>query len=124
LGQLDAKAPPIEKLKSLLKWALEVRLNGGMPFLPSTNANVREMLMRNLKYVTRVLKLNGKIEKLVLAAQKQGDLNPNLPSDVILFSYYSRTCDPAVDYLQTFSKMNKTQIVDHMIQVAFSGISA
>jgi AcrR family transcriptional regulator len=124
LGQLDAKAPPIEKLKSLLKWALEVRLNGGMPFLPSTNANVREMLMRNLKYVTRVLKLNGKIEKLVLAAQKQGDLNPNLPSDVILFSYYSRTCDPAVDYLQTFSKMDKTQIVDHMIQVAFSGISA
>jgi hypothetical protein len=82
------------------------------------------MLMRNLKYVTRVLKLNGKIEKLVLAAQKQGDLNPNLPSDVILFSYYSRTCDPAVDYLQTFSKMDKTQIVDHMIQVAFSGISA
>lgn len=124
LGQLDAKAPPIEKLKSLLKWALEVRLNGGMPFLPSTNANVREMLMRNLKYVTRVLKLNGKIEKLVLAAQKQGDLNPNLPSDVILFSYYSRTCDPAVDYLQTFSKMDKMQIVDHMIQVAFSGISA
>jgi AcrR family transcriptional regulator len=124
LGQLDAKAPPIEKLKSLLKWALEVRLNGGMPFLPSTNANVREMLMRNLKYVTRVLKLNGKIEKLVLAAQKQGDLNPNLPSDVILFSYYSRTCDPAVDYLQTFSKMDKAQIVDHMIKVAFSGISA
>ena len=124
LGQLDAKAPPIEKLKSLLKWALEVRLNGGMPFLPSTNANVREMLMRNLKYVTRVLKLNGKIEKLVLAAQKQGDLNPNLPSDVILFSYYSRTCDPAVDYLLTFSKMDKAQIVDHMIKVAFSGISA
>jgi AcrR family transcriptional regulator len=124
LGQLDAKAPPIEQLKSLLKWALEVRLNGGMPFLPSTNANVREMLMRNLKYVTRVLKLNGKIEKLVLAAQKQGDLNPNLPSDVILFSYYSRTCDPAVDYLLTFSKMDKAQIVDHMIKVAFSGISA
>ena len=123
LGQLDAKAPPIEKLKSLLKWALEVRLNGGMPFLPSTNANVREMLMRNLKYVTRVLKLNGKIEKLVLAAQKQGDLNPNLPSDVILFSYYSRTCDPAVDYLLTFSKMDKAQIVDHMIKVAFSGIN-
>ena len=124
LGQLDAKAPPIDKLKSLLKWALEVRLNGGMPFLPSTNANVREMLMSNLKYVTRVLKLNGKIEKLVLAAQKQGDLNPNLPSDVILFSYYSRTCDPAVDYLLTFSKMDKAQIVDHMIKVAFSGISA
>ena len=123
LGQLDAKAPPIEKLKSLLTWALEVRLNGGMPFLPSTNANVREMLMRNLKYVTRVLKLNGKIEKLVLAAQKQGDLNPNLPSDVILFSYYSRTCDPAVDYLLTFSKMDKAQIVDHMIKVAFSGIN-
>ncbi|QZA76370.1 TetR/AcrR family transcriptional regulator [Deefgea tanakiae] len=122
LAQLDNDLKPIEKLIALLEWALRVRLEGGMPFLPSTSTHVREMLMRNLKYITRVLKLNGQIEKLVLAAQKSGDLNPELPSDVVLFSYYSRTCDPAVEYLQKFSKMDNESIITHMLQVALNGL--
>ena len=79
------------------------------------------MLLRNLTYVGRIYKLNGQLEKLVLAAQKSGELNPDLPSDVILFSYYSRTCDPAVEYLQQFSKMKEDDIVQAMLQVAFQG---
>lgn len=122
IAQLNSDLTPINKLTVLLEWALRVRLEGGMPFLPSTSAHVREMLMRNLKYITRVLKLNGQIEKLVLSAQKSGDLNPDLPSDVILFSYYSRTCDPAVEYLQKFSKMNNEAIITHMLQVALGGL--
>lgn len=121
LAQLDAALSPKNKLAALLEWALRVRLDGGLPFLPSTSAHVRDMLMRNLKYVTRVLKLNGQIEKLVLAAQKSGELDAALPSDVILFSYYARTCDPAVEYLQRFSKMSNDDIVRHMLQVAFDG---
>jgi hypothetical protein len=101
-----------------------VRLEGGLPFLPSTSAHVREMLMRNLKYVTRVLKLNSQLEKLVINAQKQGEFDPGLPSDVILFSYYARTCDPAVEYLQRFSKMSNDQVVQHMLRVAFDGFNA
>lgn len=121
LGQIDSKLSPLQKLSALLEWALRVRLDGGMPFLPSTSAHVRDMLMRNIIYVTRVLKLNGQIEKLVLTAQKAGELNPDLPTDVILFSYYSRTCDPAVDYLLKFSKLSHEDIVTHMLQVAFQG---
>ena len=121
LAQLDAALSPKNKLAALLEWALRVRLDGGLPFLPSTSAHVRDMLMRNLKYVTRVLKLNGQIEKLVLAAQKNGELDAALPSDVILFSYYARTCDPAVEYLKRFSKMSNEDIVRHMLQVAFDG---
>lgn len=123
LEKLDASLSPKDKLSALLEWALRVRLEGGLPFLPSTSAHVRDMLMRNLKYVTRVLKLNGQIEKLVLAAQKSGQLDPSLPSDVVLFSYYARTCDPAVDYLQKFSKMTADDIVKHMLHVAFDGFS-
>jgi len=121
LAQLDDALSPKSKLAALLEWALRVRLDGGLPFLPSTSAHVRDMLMRNLKYVTRVLKLNGQIEKLVLAAQKSGELDATLPSDVILFSYYARTCDPAVEYLQRFSKMSNEDIVRHMLHVAFDG---
>lgn len=122
LEQLPETLSAQEKLSALLEWALRVRLQGGMPFLPSTSAHVREMLMRNLKYVGKVLKLNAKLEKLVQQAQKNGELNPALPSDVILYSYYARTCDPAVEYLQRFSKMSKDDIVKHMLQVCFDGL--
>ncbi|WP_432239688.1 TetR/AcrR family transcriptional regulator [Herbaspirillum robiniae] len=123
LAQLDGIASPRGKLEAMLEWALRVRLEGGLPFLPSTSAPVRDMLMRNVKYVMRVLKLNGQLEKLVKEAQKAGELNAALPSDVVLYSYYARTCDPAVDYLQKFSKMGNEDIVRYMLQVAFDGFA-
>ena len=121
LEQLPIELTAKEKLSALLEWALRVRMEGGMPFLPSTSAHVREMLMRNLKYVGKVIKLNSKLEKLVQQAQKNGELSADLPSDVILYSYYARTCDPAVEYLQRFSKMSKDDIVKHMLRVCFDG---
>ena len=123
LAQLEDIASPRGKLEAMLEWALRVRLEGGLPFLPSTSAHVREMLMRNVKYVMRVLKLNGQLEKLVKEAQKNGELDAALPSDVVLYSYYARTCDPAVDYLQKFSKMSNEEIVKHMLHVAFNGFT-
>jgi AcrR family transcriptional regulator len=121
VAALDQALNPVEKLSALLAWALRVRLEGGLPFLPSTSPHVRDMLMRNVKYMLRVLKLNRQLEALVKDGQKAGLLNPALPSDVILYSYYARTCDPAVDYLQKFSKMASDDIVAHMLAVAFEG---
>ncbi len=124
LADLDAALSPLEKLTALLEWALRVRLDGGIPFLPSTSAHVREMLMRNLKYIARIFKLNNQIEGLVVAAQKNGELSASLPTNVILFSYYARTCDPTVEYLQIFSKMSKDEIVLSMLHVAFNGFKS
>jgi len=121
IAGLDPALDAREKLMALLEWALRVRLGGGLPFLPSTSPHVRDMLMRNFKYMTRVLKLNRQLEALVKQAQKEGLLNSALPTDVILFSYYARTCDPSVEYLQKFSKMNDDEIVRHMLRVAFDG---
>ncbi len=124
-AQLESFPPeytPKEKLSALLEWALRVRLDGGLPFLPSTSNAVREMLMRNLKYVGRVIKLNSQLEKLVIAAQKNGDLSTKLSPDVILFSYYARSCDPAVEYLQRFSKVDTNAIVENMLRVCFQGL--
>ena len=121
VAALDAQLGPLQKLSALLEWALRVRLDGGLPFLPSTSPHVREMLMRNLKYMLRVRKLNRQLEAMVTAAQEQGLLSRELPTDVILFSYYARTCDPAVEYLQKYSKMTNDDIFRHMLKVAFEG---
>lgn len=124
LERLPSEDTALGRLRALLAWALHVRLEGGLPFLPSTSPNVRDMLTRNVRYVTRVLKLNGVLTKLVGEAKKAGDLDRTLPDDVILFSYYSRTCDPAVEYLRLYAKLDDEQIVKHMLDVCFNGISA
>ena len=121
INAMDASLNPKDRLAALLEWALRVRLSGGLPFLPSTNAHVRDMLMRNFKYMTRVLKLNRTLKNYVQQAQREGLLNPRLPADVILYSYYARTCDPSVEFLQKFSKMSDDDIVEHMLQVSFEG---
>jgi AcrR family transcriptional regulator len=121
INAMDASLNPKDRLAALLEWALRVRLGGGLPFLPSTNAHVRDMLMRNFKYMTRVLKLNRTLKNYVQQAQREGLLNPRLPADVILYSYYARTCDPSVEFLQKFSKMSDDDIVEHMLQVSFEG---
>lgn len=122
VAALDTSLSPLQKLSSLLEWALRVRLDGGMPFLPSTSPHVRDMLIRNVKYMLRVMKLNRQLEALVKLAQQQGQLNRELPTDVILFSYYARTCDPAVEYLQKYSKMESDDIVRHMLKVSLEGL--
>ncbi|GJI97400.1 TetR family transcriptional regulator [Duganella caerulea] len=121
VAAIDPVLSPVEKLSALLEWALRVRLDGGLPFLPSTSPHVRDMLIRNVKYMLRVMKLNRQLEALVKQAQQQGQLNRDLPTDVILFSYYARTCDPAVEYLQKYSKMEADDIVRHMLKVSFEG---
>jgi AcrR family transcriptional regulator len=121
VAALDPALGPLQKLSALLEWALRVRLDDGLPFLPSTSPHVRDMLIRNVKYMLRILKLNRQLEALVKQAQSQGLLNRELPTDVILFSYYARTCDPAVEYLQKYSKMTADDIVRHMLKVAFEG---
>ena len=124
LEKMQKELSPMQKLSTLLQWALQIRLDGGMPFLPSTSAHVRDMLMRNIKYVTHVLILNAKLEKLVIAAQKEGEFDSDLSSDVILYSYYARTCDPAVEFLQKFRKIGNEKIIASMLKVAFQGFKA
>ena len=122
VAALDTALGPLQKLSALHEWALRVRLGGGLPFLPSTSPHVRDMLIRNVKYMLRIMKLNRQLEALVKLAQQQGQLNRELPTDVILFSYYARTCDPAVEYLQKYSKMEPEDIVRHMLKVSFDGL--
>lgn len=122
LDGLDASLSPVQKLSELLTWAMRVRLAGGLPFLPSTSAHVREMLTRNLRYVAAAIKLNSRLKKLVQQGKKAGELRPELPDDVILYSYYARTCDPAVEYLRLYAKMSDDAIIEHMLSVCFSGL--
>ncbi|BEV70910.1 MULTISPECIES: TetR/AcrR family transcriptional regulator [unclassified Paludibacterium] len=120
---LDQAMNPVAKLQALLAWALRTRLQGGLPFLPSTSVQVREMLTRSPRYVLRAARLHKLLGKLVASAKKQKLLRGDLPDDVILFAYYARSCDPAVEYLRLYGDYSDEQIVEHMLSVCFEGMA-
>lgn len=123
LDALPANDTPRRKLTALLDWALRVRLTGGLPFLPSTSPQVRDMLSRSPRYVLKVLRLNGLLNDLVKTGKKTGEFRADLPDEAILFTYYARTCDPAVDYLKLYTKLSDDEIVQHMLSVFFEGVT-
>jgi AcrR family transcriptional regulator len=122
LRALPADTPAGEKLESLLRWALQLRLEGGLPLLPSTSLALRDGLLRNRPYVQRILQLNDEMSRLIEAAKAQGALTLSLPTDVILFTIYARTCDPSVDYLKMTGQYDDEQITEHLVQAAFDGV--
>lgn len=124
LEGLDEALSGKARLGSLLEWALRVRLEGGLPFLPSTSPQVREMLTRSIRYVTRVYKLHKQLQAIVEQAKLAGEIRSDLPTDVLLYAYYSRTCDPAVDYMKDFGRYSNDEIVSHMQAMIFTGMAA
>lgn len=124
LDALPKNLSSVERLRQLLGWALQLRLEGGLPFLPATSPHVRDMLAKNLGYAMRALKLNNALTKLVKLAQKSGEIRADLPENVILFAFYARTCDPAVEFLRLYGNLSNDEIVAHMQSVFFDGVQA
>lgn len=123
LASLPPEMPAADKLRAVLRWALDLRLTGGLPLLPSNSPTLQRSLLANREYVGRILKLNQQMSELIQAAQAQGVLDPARPVDVVLFSLYARTCDPSVDYLKMTGRYSDRQIEDYLIGVAFDGLA-
>ena len=127
LEHLDAQDPVMDgkaRLDNLMEWALRTRLEGGLPFLPSTSPHVRDMLMHSVRYSLRIYRLHKQLQQLVEQARTEGSIRNDLPTDVLLYAYYSRTCDPAVDYMKDFGRYDDDDIIACMRSIMFSGIAA
>ena len=127
LEHLDAQDPVMDgkaRLDNLMEWALRTRLEGGLPFLPSTSPHVRDMLMHSVRYYLRIYRLHKQLQQLVEQARTEGSIRNDLPTDVLLYAYYSRTCDPAVDYMKDFGRYDDDEIIACMRSIMFSGIAA
>lgn len=124
IAELPAALPACDRLEAVLRWAVELRLQGGLPLLPATSVTLRDGLLRNKEYVRRILQLNEQMTALAEQGQRDGRLSSALPAEVIVFSIYARTCDPSVDYLKMTGHYTDAQIVDYLLTAAFEGVAA
>ncbi|MBC3918545.1 TetR/AcrR family transcriptional regulator [Undibacterium sp. CY18W] len=124
LAELDTLAEDlsaIDKIRHVLAWSLRLRLQGGVPHLPSTSLALQRSLMLNLDYVMVALRVNKRFYALVAKAREQGALTPHVPDDVLVYTLYSRACDPTMEFLLRDKRLSHEQIVDSMVHATIGG---
>ncbi len=119
---LSTELSAMEQLKAVLRWALEIRMKGGLPTLPAENNSLRDALMNSARYISRLMDLNELMGELIEKARADGAIRADLPTDVVLFTIYARSCDPTVDYLRLNETYDDEKVIGFMLSTCFDGL--
>jgi AcrR family transcriptional regulator len=118
------EVPPIEQLRAVARWTMEVQLAGEMPSLPSENSSLRAALTTNKAYVDGLMDVSDRMGAWITAAQANGSLNPALPPIAVLYTLYARACDPVLGFLKSTGLYSTEQIIDMVLSTCFDGLKA
>ena len=124
IATLPAEAPPLQNLRAVVRWTMEVKLAGEMPSLPSQNSRLRAALMGNGAYMDGLMEVSDVLGGWIEAAQAQGALNARLPAIAILYTVYARACDPVLEFLRMGGQHDDAQIIDLVMSTCFDGLNA
>jgi TetR/AcrR family transcriptional regulator of autoinduction and epiphytic fitness len=124
LANRPADAKPIEQLRAVARWMLELLLAGEMPSLPSENSTLRANLMGNKAYLDGLMLVSDQIGAWIEAAQKDGSINANIPPLLVLFTLYARACDPVPGFLKAGGQHTNAEIVELVLATCFDGLAA
>jgi len=118
-----AGATPLEQLKAVARWTMEVQLAGEMPSLPSQSSSLRTTLMQHRGYLDRLMSVSDRLGAWIVAAQSAGQINPALPAEVVLYTLYARACDPVLGLLKAGGNYSDDQVVDIVLSTCFDGLA-
>jgi AcrR family transcriptional regulator len=122
LASLPAMAGPIDQLKAVVRWMMRLQLAGEMPSLPSQNSSLRANLMANRAYLDGLLQVSDQIGGWIEAAQADGSLNPALPPILVLYTVYSRACDPVLEFMKSSGQHSHGEIIEFVVTTCFDGL--
>jgi TetR/AcrR family transcriptional regulator of autoinduction and epiphytic fitness len=123
LASLPAAAPPLDQLKAIARWMLQVQLKGEMPSLPSQNSTLRANLMANKAYLDGLMQISDQIGGWIEAAQANGSLSPKIPAIAVLYTLYARACDPVPGFLKAGGQHTDEEIVALVLDTCFDGLN-
>ncbi len=124
LQSLPAAAAPLDNIKAVARWTMEVQLAGEMPSLPSQNSSLRATLMKSRDYMDGLIEISDQLGAWIEAAQASGQLNPGLPAIAVLYTLYARACDPVLEFLNVSGQYTRDQIVELVMATCFEGLNA
>jgi AcrR family transcriptional regulator len=124
IATLPAAAPPLDNLRAVVRWTMEVKLAGEMPSLPSQNSKLRAALMANRDYMDGLMEVSDVLGGWIESAQAQGALNRQIPAIALLYTVYARACDPVLEFLKMGGLHDDAQIIDLVMATCFDGLHA
>ena len=124
IAALPAQAAPLDNLRAVVRWVLQVKLAGDMPTLPSQNSSLRAALIDDRDYMDGLMEVSDRLGAWIEAAQADGSLNPDLPAIAILYTFFARACDSVVEFLQMGGLFTDEQITELVLSTCFSGLNA
>ncbi|MBC7437290.1 MAG: TetR/AcrR family transcriptional regulator [Bdellovibrionales bacterium] len=124
IAGLPAGGPPLDQLKAVARWTMEVQLDGEMPSLPSQNSSLRAALMADRNYMDGLMDVSDRLGAWIEAAQANGSLNPGLPAIAVLYTLYARACDPVLEFLKAGGQHSRDEILEMVLSSCFDGLNA
>ena len=124
LASIAPALPPLEKLKAVVRWTLQVQLAGEMPSLPSQNSRLRAALTASKEYVDSLVDISDTLGGWIEAAQAAGAINPRLPPIAVLYTMYARGCDPVLEFLRGGGQHSDDEIVELVLGTCFDGLNS
>ena len=122
LDTLDPSAEPLLQLKAVVGWMMALQLAGEMPSLPSQNSSLRTKLMANTEYLGLLMAVSERIGAWIEAAQHSAHLSPTLPPILVLYTLYSRACDPVLEFMKAGGQYSDEAIVEWVVSTCFDGL--
>ncbi len=117
-----SEASAFQRLEAVVRWALSQQLAGEMPSVPSQNSTLRAELLANKVYLELLLQVSERLGEWIQQAQADGDIDPNLPPEVVLLTVYARGCDPVPAFLKASGNFSDTQITDWVMTICLRGL--
>jgi AcrR family transcriptional regulator len=122
LDQLPAQGKPIEQLEAVVRWMMRLQLAGQMPTLPSQNSSLRARLMANRAYLDLLMHVSDRLGAWIEAAQAERSINPKLPPILVLYTLYSRACDPVLEFMKAGGQFDDEAIIEWVTLTCFDGL--
>lgn len=124
LATIEPSLNAVDKLKAVVRWMLQLKLNGQMPNLPSQNSSLRATLTAHRTYVDNLMEISDQLGDWIEEAQKLGHISKQLPAIVVLYTMYARACDPVLEFLKTSGLYEPQQMLDMVTSTCFDGLVA
>ena len=119
----DPQTPAIAQLQSVARWTMQVQLAGEMPSLPAQNSTLRSTLVNSTVYMDRLMAVSDKLGAWITQAQSEGQIDPKLAPEVVLYTLFARACDPVLSLLKAGGQHSDEHIIEMLLSTCFNGLS-
>jgi AcrR family transcriptional regulator len=119
-----APGSPLQCLKAVARWTMEVQWAGEMPALPAQNSTLRAALVGHADYLQKLDEVSEILGAWIVEAQASGSLNAALPPELVLYTLFARACDPVLVLMKSTGQYSAEQVIAMLLTTCFEGLGA